>query len=220
MHIRWKGWFQNGTPRVRVEQIRCFVSASYVVFPLPALQVRGFPLRNRRSRPAQRAASLPYNSLMPSIRSLRSSRRQKPSPASPAHAHARLCADRRRLGAGDARQHARPDQRHHRAGRSRMAAQLGPRLGDGRVRHAAPLDGHAHAARERARQDRRAHARDSAAHRPQPALGGGHAGAGRAHGDSRLRRDPGRRRHAHGGHHRRGGGPGAGARTRWSRRER
>ena len=42
-------------------------------------------------------------------------------------------------------------------------------------------------------------------------VGGGHAGARRAHGDSRLRRDPGRWRHAHRGDHRGGGGAGAGA---------
>ena len=44
--------------------------------------------------------------------------------------------------------------------------------------------------------------------------------AGRANGDSRLRRDPGRRRHAHRGDHRRGGGAGAGLERAGRRRER
>ncbi len=103
------------------------------------------------------------------------------------------------------------DLRHHRTGSARLAAQLRARLGHGGVLHAAPLHRHADAARKRARQDRRPHARDSAPDRPEPALCCRYAGSGRAHGDPRLRRDSGRRRHAHGGHHRRGRGSGAGA---------
>ena len=48
---------------------------------------------------------------------------------------------------------------------------------------------------------RRAHAGDPAAHRPLAARGHPHGGARRAHDHARLRRHPGRRRHAHGVDH-------------------
>ena len=53
------------------------------------------------------------------------------------------------------------------------------------------------------------HAGNPAPDRPLAALGGRSEGAGRPHHHARLRRDPGRRRHAHGGDHRRLGGAGA-----------
>ena len=62
------------------------------------------------------------------------------------------------------------------------------------------------------RQGRRPHAGDSAADRPVAALGHQPAGARRADDLDRLRRHPGRRRHAHGVDHRRVRRAGAGAR--------
>ena len=164
-------------------------NSSFPSVPVPSfLASRTIPL-----------CTLPHPSSVPEAE-LRSS--------SAPHPRSRLRPDRRRLRAGLLRQHPRPHQRHHRAGCPRLAAQLRPRLGHGRVRHAAPLHRHPHPARERARQDRRPHPRDSAPHRPQPALRRRHAGPRRAHRHPRLRRHPGRRRHAHRRHHRRRRRPG------------
>ena len=75
-------------------------------------------------------------------------------------------------------------------------ARPGHRLGDVRVRDAARIDRPAEVARRLARQAGRPHGRDPAADRPLAALGGRLRGARRAHGVDRLRRHPGRRRHA------------------------
>ena len=85
-------------------------------------------------------------------------------------------------------------------------------LGDRRVRHAAARHEHADAARGVAGQSRRPHAGDSAADRPVPAVGDQPARARRANHLDRLRRHPGRRRHADGVDHRRVRRAGAGAR--------
>ena len=82
----------------------------------------------------------------------------------------------------------------------------GPRLGHRRIRHAAARDIGTHAPRGVGRQAERPHGRDPAADRTQPARGARSARARRAADHRRLRRDPGRRRHAHGVHHRRLGG--------------
>ena len=96
--------------------------------------------------------------------------------------------------------------------RAAVPAQHRQGLGDRRVRHAAARHQHAHAARGVAGQGRRPHAGDSAADRPIAAGGDEPAGARRAHDLDRLRRHPGRRRHAHGVDHRRVRRAGAGAR--------
>ena len=110
----------------------------------------------------------------------------------------------------------RPDQgdlhRERRGSRAAVPAQHRQGLGDRGVRHAAARDEHAHAARGDGRQGRRPDPGDPAADRPLAALGDQPAGARRAHDLDRLRRDPGRRRHADGVDHRRVRRAGAGAR--------
>ena len=82
-------------------------------------------------------------------------------------------------------------------------ARQGPRLGDRRVRDAAPRDVRAEPARVRQGPAGWPDARDPAAHRPLPARRRRHREARRADRDHRLRRAPGRRRHAHRVDHRR-----------------
>ena len=143
------------------------------IFPLRTGESGRFPLRELRSDqtgPGPGPVQCPYAgcpTLLPA-------RRPGSGPAAAPHLDAQLRPDRRRLGAGLPGKHPGVDQRHHRAGRSRLAAQLRPRVGDRRIRHAAPVHGDPNSAGERAGQDRRPHPRDPAAHRPQPALGGGH----------------------------------------------
>ena len=74
-------------------------------------------------------------------------------------------------------------------------------LGHRRVRDAAPLDEHPHEPREP--RTERPLAGDPAPGRPRAARRHRPRQAGRAHRVARLRRDPGRRRHPHRGHHRR-----------------
>ena len=93
--------------------------------------------------------------------------------------------------------------RQRRGSRAAVPAQHRQGLGHGRVRHAAARDQHAHAARVERRQGRRPHAGDPAADRPIAALDHEAHRARRAHDLDRLRRHPGRRRHAHGVDHRR-----------------
>ena len=115
----------------------------------------------------------------------------------------RLHDSRRRIGAD----RGGPDESDlHRVGR-RAGAAVPARhrqgLGDGRIRHAAARDHHAHAARSVSRQGRRPDAGDSAADRPIAAVGHVAHRLRRAIDLRGLRRDSGRRRHAHGGDHRR-----------------
>ena len=79
----------------------------------------------------------------------------------------------------------------------------GQGLGHRGIRDAAARDVDADAARSQHRQGRRAHAGDPAADRALAALGGEAQRARRADDLGRLRRHPGRRRHAHRVHHRR-----------------
>ena len=109
----------------------------------------------------------------------------------------------RRLGAGRVRRHAGAV---HRVGRGKGAAAQARqrrRLGHRRIRHAAARHAHAQRPRGGARQAERPHAGDPAPDRPLAALRVRPGGARRAHDHARLRRDPGRRRHAHRGDHRR-----------------
>ena len=80
----------------------------------------------------------------------------------------------------------------------------------GGIRHAAARHRAAHAARILARTAVRTHAGDCPADRPFASRGHRPAKARRAHGLARLRRHPGRRRHAHGLYHRSLRGPGHG----------
>ena len=109
-------------------------------------------------------------------------------------------------------QHEGDLHRERRGSRAAVPAQHRQGLGHRRVRHAAARHQHAHAARGDAGQGRRPDAGDSAADRPIAALGHQPAGARRAHDLDRLRRHPGRRRHAHRVDHRRLRRAGAGAR--------
>ena len=102
------------------------------------------------------------------------------------------------------------------------------RLGHGRVRHAPPRHAHALGARGGAGQAGRPHARDPAPDRPVAAQRHRAARPRRAHDHARLRRPPGRRRHAlrrdHGGVRRARDGARASSRAtekipRWPLRE-
>ena len=87
----------------------------------------------------------------------------------------------------------------HRVGtgeRPALAGRRRPRLGDGRVRHAPRLHRRAQAARHLEGPARRPLGRDPAPDRPLAARRGRLRGARRAHDLHRLRRAPGRRRHA------------------------
>ena len=86
-------------------------------------------------------------------------------------------------------------------------------LGDRGVRHAPPCDRTAHTARSGARQTVRTNARDPTTHRPVVARRDEAGSARRADRMARLRRHPGRRRHAHSLNHRRIRGTSAGLRT-------
>ena len=99
--------------------------------------------------------------------------------------------------------HARPVRGDHRGPHPAAPARQGHGLGHRRVQHAAAGDRRADAAGGRQGRARRSDARDPAPHRPVAARGRGHGPPRRAHGDGRLRRDPGRRRHADGLDHRR-----------------
>ena len=92
-----------------------------------------------------------------------------------------------------------------------VAARARQRLGDRRVRHAAGLDLGAHAARGHAAASRTAARSRSSASSAARCAPWSTQGARRAHRLDRLRRDPGRRRHALRGHLRRlrGAAPGA-----------
>ena len=92
--------------------------------------------------------------------------------------------------------HARPLLGDARGPHPAAPARQGHRLGHRRVRDAAGRDLGADAARIGARQARRPHVRDPAARRPLAAGRREHGRARRAHRDDRLRRAPGRRRHA------------------------
>jgi hypothetical protein len=116
---------------------------------------------------------------------------------------ARIHPPCRRLGAGELRQ---THGAVHRFGRRKgAAAQAGQRrrLGHGRVRHAAARHPHPRRPRGRARQAERAHAGDPAPDRPLAARVFDLARSGRAQHPAGLRRAAGRRRHPHGGDHRR-----------------
>ena len=89
-------------------------------------------------------------------------------------------------------------------------------LGDVGVRDAARVDLGAEVARREPRPGRRPHRRDPAPGGPVAALGGRLQGARRAHRVDRLRRDPGRRRHALRGHLRRLRRAAHGAASAWS----
>ena len=101
-----------------------------------------------------------------------------------------------RLGALVAGEDARALHGVDRGGRAALAPPLRPRLDDRRVLAAARVDRRAHRARGGARQAGRADGRDPAADRPRAAGGRRLRGARRADGLARLRRAPGRRRHA------------------------
>ncbi len=123
-----------------------------------------------------------------------------------------------RLGAGGVRGHQGHLHGYGRGQGSALPQGAGARVGDRRVRHAAALDEHAQPAREPRAE--RAVAGDPAPGWTGAARRGRAEQARRAHDLDRLRRDPGRRRHAHGRHHRRlhragrRGGPPAGRRRR------
>ena len=129
--------------------------------------------------------------------------------------------DRGRFGAHQDGEHARAVRRHGGRHGAAVSAQQRKGMGDGGVFDAAARDGETHAARSHQGPPLGAHARDPAADRAFDARGGGYDGAGRAHGDHRLRRDPGRWRHAHGvGHGRfRGDGDGLPATSQVRRAE-
>ncbi len=78
-----------------------------------------------------------------------------------------------------------------------LAARRKPGLGNRRVRHAAALHPQPHGARGRARRPGRAHHGDPAPDRSRAARLGRPEEARPTHRHTRLRRDPGRRRHAH-----------------------
>ncbi len=118
-------------------------------------------------------------------------------------AGARRLAPCRGLVPRQVRRHARALRGEPRGARAGLAEEHGQGLGDGRIRHAAARHGRAHAPRGRQRQAVRPHAGDPAPDRPLASRRRQPAGAGRAPDHGGLRRDPGRRRHAHGRHHRR-----------------
>ena len=93
--------------------------------------------------------------------------------------------------------------RHARGSPAAMAQRPRARLGHRRIRHAAARDARAHPPRGLRRQAERAHRRNPAPDRAQPALRGRSQGDRGAADHDRLRRDPGRRRHAHSLDHRR-----------------
>ena len=149
-----------------------------------------------RSTPMQRPAALRRFAMTFNGRAGRDALR-------PVTHHAPLHQARRRLGAGRVRRH---QGAVHRVGRREgAAAQARQRrgLGHRRIRHAAARHPHPQRPRGRARQAKRPHAGDPAPDRPLAALRVRSGGARRAHDLARLRRDPGRRRHAHRGDHRR-----------------
>ncbi len=110
---------------------------------------------------------------------------------------------RRRIGADRGRAHAGHLHGVGRGARAAVPARQRQGLGHRRIRHAAARDVHADDARGDGGQSRRPHAGDPAADRPLAALGHDAHRTRRADGLDRLRRDSGRRRHAHGGDHRR-----------------
>ena len=156
--------------------------------------------------PAKRRQELPHEFRYPPQRP-----RQRPA----AHRQHRtpLHPPCRRFGAGELRRHPRAVHRQHRGSRPGMAARQGRGLGHRRIRHAAARHQHPHAARSGARRPGRPHHGDPAPDRPQPARLRQPPGAGRARHHARLRRAAGRRRHAHGGDHRRLRGAGRCGRT-------
>src|SRR5208337_2529800 len=105
-----------------------------------------FPLREMRGK-----ARRPVRPKLPAVleflyaNPLFPSRRQRCCPASSPDTHSRIRADRRRRGAGGAGQYAGALLRHGGARCAGLAAQLGPRLGNCRVRDVAALDADAHA---------------------------------------------------------------------------
>ena len=129
-------------------------------------------------------------------------RRPRRRRAPPDHDHPPLARPRRRLGAGRVRQDPRAVRGVRLRGRAALAQGLRAGLGHRRVRDAARL--HQHPLRPRVGQGphRRPHPRDQPADRPLAAGGHRLQGARREHDRARLRRAPGRRRHAHGGDHR------------------
>ena len=112
------------------------------------------------------------------------------------------------------RRHPRPVRGDDRGPRPAAPPRQGHRLGHRRVLDAAAGDGRADRARGRQGQARRADARDPAADRPVAARRGRPDPARRADDHDRLRRAPGRRRHADGVDHRRLRRAGRGAASR------
>ena len=108
-----------------------------------------------------------------------------------------------RVGAGRVRRHPGDLHRQCRRKSPGLSEGQGRGLADRRVRHAAARHAHPQRPRGRARKAGRTHARDPAPDRSQPARSVRPACARRTHAAHRLRRDPGRRRHAHRGDHRR-----------------
>ena len=90
----------------------------------------------------------------------------------------------------------RPLHRERDRERAPLAPPQRPRLGDRRVLAASRLDRRAHRARGGARQPGRPHGRDPAPDRPLDPRRDRLPGTRRAHRPPRLRRAPGRRRHA------------------------
>ena len=126
--------------------------------------------------------------------------------AAPRHARARRLQARRGLLPGPLRRHACALHREPRRAGAGLAARRRQGLGHGRIRHAAARHARAHAARGDAGQAGRPHAGDPAPDRPLAARRRRPEGARRAPDHHRLRRAPGRRRHAHRRDHRRLGG--------------
>ena len=164
------------------------------------------PDDRRRGRHSARwaAASCSSRSRTSSTWRSRRSRRQPHEPrrrppgrrAPPARADPGLARERARLRPLLAGQDARPLHGDGRGGRAPLAPPLRPRLDDGRVLAPAGLDRRACGPRGGEGQAGRPHGRDPAADRPGASLGLRLQRARRADALARLRRDPGRRRHA------------------------
>ena len=113
------------------------------------------------------------------------------------HVRSRLHRDGDRFGARRVRPHARAVHRVARRPRSAVAEGLGQGLGHRRVLDAAGIVAGARRARSRTRQAERPYAGDPAADRPVVARRHRPARDARRAAHRRLRRAPGRRRHAH-----------------------
>ncbi|CAA9515433.1 MAG: Ribonuclease PH, partial [uncultured Sphingomonas sp.] len=136
--------------------------------------------------------------------------RPRPRPDACPRLRARFHPPRRGQLPGELRRDPRAGHRFGRGEGAAVPARQGPGLGHGRVRHAAPRHPHPRRARGGQGQAVGPHPGNPAADRALAAGRDGPRQARRAADRARLRRDPGRRGHAHGGDLRRMGGAAAG----------